>query len=317
MFLPKGVGRLLPRLRCKIHHHRRCIYSTPVDYQGEDVVSLMYDDYDVDSNRHLAPLLICHGMLGSRHNWTSIAKQIHKQTGRRVLTVDARNHGDSPHTDKMTYQLMAGDLLKLVQELKLGPVALMGHSMGGRTVMMLSNLQHKVEIKQLIVVDVSPINQEFDVTSSNEWNMEHYFHCLKAVKFDQTASISKARKDADQQLSVRIPDANLRAWLLMNMRQDPKSREIGWRINVNTIHAAFKSDIATISFPQDGLSTYSGPCLFIGGADSDYIPVADHDQIRERFTQAEFCYVPKAGHWVHSQNPAGFLQAVLPVLNQD
>ncbi len=44
-----------------------------------------------------------------------MAKQIHKKTGRRVLTVDARNHGDSPHTDTMSYPLMAWDLLKLVQ----------------------------------------------------------------------------------------------------------------------------------------------------------------------------------------------------------
>merc|ERR550534_3306543 len=57
--------------------------------QQSESVALMVDDYDDDTtNRHLSPLLICHGMLGSRHNWTSMAKQIHRLTGRRVLTVD-------------------------------------------------------------------------------------------------------------------------------------------------------------------------------------------------------------------------------------
>ena len=41
----------------------------------------------------------------------------------------------------------------------------------------------------MIVVDISPLNQEFDVTSSNEWNMEHYFHCLKSVTFDHSKTL--------------------------------------------------------------------------------------------------------------------------------
>ena len=53
------------------------------------------------------------------------------------------------------------------------------------------------------------------------------------------------------QLSLRIPDAALRSWLLMNMRQDFKTREIGWRINIDGIHAAFKSEIATIKFTEN------------------------------------------------------------------
>ena len=60
----------------------------------------------------------------------------------------------------------------------------------------------------------------------------------------------QARKFADAQLSLRIQDAGLRSWLLMNMRQDLKTREIGWRINIDGIHAAFKSEIAKIVFPE-------------------------------------------------------------------
>ncbi|XP_023337477.1 protein ABHD11 [Eurytemora carolleeae] len=274
----------------------------------------------MDSNRHFSPLLICHGMLGSRHNWTSMAKQIHKKTGRRVLTVDARNHGDSPHTDTMSYPLMGSSEIKyfILKDLKLGPVvSIMGHSMGGRTAMMLSMLEQQiVKIDRVVIVDISPVNQKFDVTSSNEWNMEHYFHCLKNVTFDQSMKISEARKFADTQLSLRIPDAALRSWLLMNMRQDFKTREIGWRINIDGIHAAFKSEIATIKFTENCVPLYPGPSLFVGGADSEYIPLSDHEEIRERFPEAIFKYVPGAGHWVHSQKPAEFLNTILPFLKE-
>ena len=30
------------------------------------------------------------------------------------------------------------------------------------------------------------------------------------------------------------------------------------------------------------------PTLFLGGAESDYIPVADHEEIREQFPQARY-----------------------------
>merc|ERR1719347_1213298 len=145
-----------------------------------------------------------------------------------------------------------------------------------------------MDIDKLIVLDISPVNQTFDVTSSNEWNMEHYFHCLKAVVFDQSLPISKARKDADQQLAVRIHDAGLRAWLLMNMKQDPHTKQIGWRINLDGIHSAFYKNIA--KFPEVS-GTFNRPTLFIGGSESDYIPVTDHDEIQETFPCSKFSYV--------------------------
>ena len=74
------------------------------------------------------------------------------------------------------------------------------------------------------------------------------FSTSQAVVFDQSLPISKARKDADQQLAVRIHDAGLRAWLLMNMKQDPHTKQIGWRINLDGIHSAFYKNIA--KFPE-------------------------------------------------------------------
>ena len=77
---------------------------------------------------------------------------------------------------------MAGDLALLVENLELGgPVCLVGHSMGGRACM-LAALEERLVLDKLVIVDISPVNQTFDTTSSNEWNMEHYFHCLKAVR---------------------------------------------------------------------------------------------------------------------------------------
>ena len=41
------------------------------------------------------------------------------------------------------------------------------------------------------------------------------------------------------------------------------------------------------------------------------IQVSDHPEILERFPRAEFQYIEGAGHWVHAQKPAEFLDIVL------
>lgn len=56
----------------------------------------------------------------------------------QVLTVDARNHGDSPHSPDMSYEAMSQDLQDLLPKLDLVPCVLIGHSMGGKTAMLLA-----------------------------------------------------------------------------------------------------------------------------------------------------------------------------------
>merc|ERR1712029_760197 len=120
--------KVISRLSCQ--SSKQCkLFSTGVHDNESDTVKLAYDDYNSNTDPTLSPLIISHGMLGSRHNWSTIAKQLHKTSGRRILTVDARNHGDSPHVDEMTYELMASDLTRLVRDLDLGRVSLAGHSM--------------------------------------------------------------------------------------------------------------------------------------------------------------------------------------------
>lgn len=52
-----------------------------------------------------------------------------------MLTVDARNHGTSPHNPVLTYEAMAGDLKHLLTKLRIDKCVLIGHSMGGKVAM--------------------------------------------------------------------------------------------------------------------------------------------------------------------------------------
>lgn len=52
-----------------------------------------------------------------------------------MLTVDARNHGNSPHSPALTYEAMTSDLKHLLGQLHIEKCVLIGHSMGGKTAM--------------------------------------------------------------------------------------------------------------------------------------------------------------------------------------
>ncbi|KAL6426294.1 hypothetical protein ACFW04_009073 [Cataglyphis niger] len=61
--------------------------------------------------------IIMHCLFSSKNNWdikNYISKTIDKKTKRKVITVDARNHDDSPHTSNMSYEDMAMRRLAII-----------------------------------------------------------------------------------------------------------------------------------------------------------------------------------------------------------
>nr|XP_058141917.1 protein ABHD11 isoform X1 [Dasypus novemcinctus] len=142
-------------------------------------------------------LVFLHGLFGCKTNFNSIAKALAQQTGRRVLTVDARNHGDSPHSPDMSYEAMSQDLQDLLLQLGLAPCVLVGHSMGGKTAMLLA-LQRPELVERLIAVDISPM-----VTTSVS-DFPTYMAAMRAVAIPAEVPRSRARKLADEQLSSVI-----------------------------------------------------------------------------------------------------------------
>ena len=56
----------------------------------------------------------------------------------------------------MSYPEMAADVRETIESLGVGPVALVGHSMGGKTAM-LTALQYPQVVERLVVVDAAPV----------------------------------------------------------------------------------------------------------------------------------------------------------------
>lgn len=269
-------------------------------------VKLAFTSYESTESSKQPPLLILHGLLGSKNNWNSMSKAIHKNTSRKIISVDARNHGDSEHSRIHTYLHMADDVFALLKKLDLTKVSVMGHSMGGRTAMALALLYPDI-VSSLIVVDMSPVK-----TSPQIYAMLTLFDAMHAVSIKPNIPLSRARRIADDQLKTVIPDAALRNFIITNLVQT-NTGIYKWRVNIPALRENFQTQIATFPSNLSGLQ-YHGPTLFLGGELSDYIGKNDLSSIQEFFPLAELRFVEGAGHWVHSQKPDIFLKEVTAFL---
>lgn len=92
------------------------------------------------------PIIVLHGLLGSKKNWDSMCKKLTSQMNTTVVAADARNHGESPHDSSHNYYDLASDVSQLIQKLSLKNANVIGHSMGGRTAMVLALTEVSLDI---------------------------------------------------------------------------------------------------------------------------------------------------------------------------
>ncbi|XP_043192874.1 protein ABHD11-like isoform X1 [Amphibalanus amphitrite] len=274
--------------------------------QCSDAVDLSFQSYDSGSQLDQdVPIYIMHGLLGSKSNWNFLSKSIHLKTQRKIINTDARNHGDSPHSEQMDYAVMAQDVTKLITDLKHNKVTLMGHSMGGKTMMTIA-LNNPSLVSSLVVVDIAPGTRP---RASSD--IPGILEALSRVQVTPGRPQWAVRKEADAQIADAIPDRYLRQFLLTNLVVDGDGGAARWRVNLPVLQRALPT-LAAFSVPPG--ATYPGPTLFVGGENSAYIDPAEKDNIRRLFPAAEFVWIPGAGHWVHSEKPQEFLEVVCPFL---
>lgn len=237
------------------------------------------------------PLIILHGLFGSGRNWASIARRLGERF--RVFTLDLRNHGDSPWAVTMGYRDMAADVAAFLARHGLEGAAVMGHSMGGKTAMVLA-LEKGDLVGRLIVVDIAPVAYRHS-----------HLPLVEAMDAVDLTAVSR-RAEVDAALTEAAPEAGLRAFLLHNLAS--AEGRLRWRLNLAAIGANM-GDLIGFADGLDGLS-YGGPALFLAGAESDYLQPEHSARIRALFPAAEIDRIAGAGHWVHAEQPAAVLARV-------
>lgn len=239
------------------------------------------------------PLVLLHGLMGAAQNWGGIAKRLGQR--HRVLALDARNHGASDHAPGMDYADLAADVAQTLAARGIGPAAVLGHSMGGKIAMMLA-LVRPALVERLIVADMSPVKYEAPSRA--------YVLAMQAMALPAGLT----RREAVAALAPAEPSEAIRAFLVQNLVFGEGAPH--WRIGLDEIAAGMP---AIEDFTPAAGARYDGPTLFIRGTRSDYIRADTMPAIGTFFPHAKHAAV-EAAHWLHSENPHGFLAALEPFL---
>jgi pimeloyl-ACP methyl ester carboxylesterase len=241
------------------------------------------------------PLLVVHGLFGSGRNWGSIAKRL--ALHRQVVTVDLRNHGESPWSPTHDYPALAGDLAETIARHG-GRMDVLGHSMGGKAAMVLA-LTEPDRVARLVVADVAPVAYQHD--------QMRYIDAMRSLDL---AGIGP-RSQADAALAERVPEAPVRAILLQSHAIE--NGRADWRLNLDALATEMPK---ILGFPEID-ARFTGPTLFLTGAASDYVRPAYRERILALFPAEEHVSLPGAGHWLHADAPNPFIAAVERFLSRE
>lgn len=250
------------------------------------------------------PLIILHGLYGSSDNWVSIVKELDSYY--KVINVDQRNHGQSPHDSEHSYTVLANDLLELLVDLNLERVILLGHSMGGKAAMGFA-IDHPEKVSSLIVVDIAPWEHKLSTNIISEHRQ--IINGLLSIPISTLTS----RNQADSLLSEWVNSEYTRQFLLKNLKRE-QNGHFSWKLNLSAIANNLSNLMSEIE-PKSQNKLCGTKTLFIKGELSNYIPLGKEGDLKNIFPNSNIITIKDSGHWVHAEKPKDFLNAVLTFLN--
>jgi len=241
-------------------------------------------------------LLILHGLFGSAMNWGRIARAL--EADHHIFLLDLRNHGQSPHHPDMSYPTMAGDVLEVMNTHQLQRATVLGHSMGGKVAMQLA-LTNGDRLRGLIVADIAPVRYGGN-------GHGRLIDAMARLDLERLGSRTRASED----LAPAVPEPGIRQFLLTNLvKQDGAWR---WRIPLDIL----RDNLDGIGSWPDTPGTYDGPALFVHGGKSDYVSAQGRKLISKQFPAAAIATMDNCGHWLHAEDPEGFVDHVGGFLQQ-
>ena len=241
------------------------------------------------------PLLILHGYFGMSDNWKTLGNKFSESY--QVHSIDQRNHGRSFHADTFNYDVLVQDLYNYIEFHQLEKVHLLGHSMGGKTVMLFA-VEYPELVDKLIVADISP----------RHYQPHHdlILQGLNAIDF----SIQNSRKLVDEKFSEYIKELGVRQFLLKNVYWKEKG-QLNFRFNLKSL----TENNFQIGSALPPFTSFEGETLFLKGGNSNYITERELPIIKTHFPDSKIVKISNVGHWLHAEKPLEFYDAVMGFLS--
>ena len=245
--------------------------------------SIQSGDALSDEQDNRPAVVLIHGMFGSQSNLGVLARSL--VADHQVITVDLRNHGDSPHEQLMDLPSMAADIVELLDDLKLASATLIGHSLGGKVAMQVA-LNNPGRVRDLVVIDIAPVTYAARQDAA-----------LDALNLLAGAAIT-SRRDADALISDLIAETSVRSFLLKNLARTPEG-EFRVKLNLASVNQNYASTLVSAPTGQ----AYGGPTLFLKGELSAYIQEKHEPIIQHLFPHSQLEVVADTAHWLHTEKP--------------
>ena len=251
------------------------------------------------------PVIILHGLFGMSDNWFTIGKCL-VQKGYAVHLLDIRNHGQSPHMSAHSYHSMCEDLSCYLELEKLNSVNIIGHSMGGK-VAMFFGLLHPEKVKNLVVVDIAPVNYDYH-------NVAYHSKIIQNL-MEIDLCLYHKRRDIMEEVERRLKDRTLMDFLGKNIMQD-RENNFKWKLNLPVL-LKFLPNLSA-GFDELGKHIHSNVrTLFVRGKNSDYILPKHEPDRMNYFPRSSIVTIDNAGHWLHMEQPKKLLMVLSTFLSKE
>lgn len=252
-----------------------------------DGCSLHYEEYGQGT-----PLLLLHGLGSSCRDWEYQIPVLAEQY--RVIAMDMRGHGrsDKPR-ERYSIRGFAGDVEALIEHLNLGPVHVLGLSMGGMIGFQLAVDQPHL-LKSLCVVNSAP---QVKVQNANDvWQYAKRWGLARLLSME---TLGKA----------------IGRNLFPKPEQDDLRRKIASRWAENDKRAYLASFDAIVGWGvQHKLGRITCPTLIIS-ADRDYTPVSLKEAYVKLIPHAKLVVIKDSRHATPLDQPQEFNRVVLEFIN--
>lgn len=236
-------------------------------------------------------LVFLHGLFGQGKNWTTIARGLEEVATSHLL--DLPNHGRSSWTVEFTLDNQTDEVAAWLQENFDHPVAVVGHSLGGKVAMRLA-LRYPELVERLLVSDISPTRNEATTD----------FSSLVSAMRNLSLEHLESRSEADRRMAAQVPDASVRGFLLQNLRRQEGTW--AWTCNLDLLGDSLY--IIGGWPPLDDV--YEGVVYWVAGGLSNYVLPAHREPMQELFPKVISVTIKTAAHWVHADEPAIFIATV-------
>ncbi len=249
----------------------------------------------LDSGGDGPPLLALHGTFGRSDIFARLAADLAPDW--RVIAPDQRGHGRSPRGGDFSRRAFVDDAAALAASLATGPVAVLGHSLGGLNAYQLA-AHHPDLVRALVVVDNGAVTGPPEVPTP----------ILDVRDWPRLAPSRQALTDHLAEAGIPVAD-----YFLASAEPAPGG---GWRycFDLDDMMAVQRAGVG--DWWRDWLGS-SCPALLLRGEHSHLLS-ADHarDMVRRRTAPTSLVEFPGCGHWLYEDDPVRFADTVREFLGR-